>query len=325
MKKSALFLLLFCYFNAQGQSEYALADSLAASFSKTYTDPAALARELTTSLVAEKDKARAIFTWIALNIRYDCAKFRKPSKRPEISASSKEELEKKVAAWQQEELHRTLKLKKGICQDYAYLFKALCDAVGLEAVFIGGVARDFHRPYRTKQDNSHAWNAVKIDGQWYLLDATWGAGHVNAEVTRFTQKLSTGYFMTPPQWFAQNHFPDDTRWQLLDNPLDSKAFADQPLINYGQGGYIVEGFSSAPEPAPGAERMLQVRLKFANTPAAIVLLNSKPEPIKFTKKMEEGWLVLQYPGKYREVTVLGGESTQKGMGWLARYRVQLAD
>lgn len=33
--------------------------------------------------------------------------------------------------------------------------------------------------HRTK--SNHMWNAVELAGQWYLLDACWGAGTVDIE------------------------------------------------------------------------------------------------------------------------------------------------
>lgn len=51
----------------------------------------------------------------------------------------------------------------GVCQNYAELYKLLCDIAGincrLEAGKVDGV--------------SHAWNLVEIDGTWYHVDTTW--------------------------------------------------------------------------------------------------------------------------------------------------------
>jgi transglutaminase/protease-like cytokinesis protein 3 len=35
---------------------------------------------------------------------------------------------------------------------------------------------------------NHAWNAVRIDGNWYLLDATWDAGVVGEKSNKFEFK-----------------------------------------------------------------------------------------------------------------------------------------
>ncbi|MBE6693373.1 MAG: hypothetical protein E7589_01215 [Ruminococcaceae bacterium] len=49
---------------------------------------------------------------------------------------------------------------RGVCQAYSLGFIALCHEAGLEAKTVISDAMD------------HAWNAVKIDGEWYHIDVT---------------------------------------------------------------------------------------------------------------------------------------------------------
>ena len=43
---------------------------------------------------------------------------------------------------------------------------------------------------------AHAWNAVKLYGEWYLSDATWAAGSVGKDLsTVMTLSSVSGYFM----------------------------------------------------------------------------------------------------------------------------------
>ena len=51
---------------------------------------------------------------------------------------------------------------KGVCQSYAYTFKLLAHTCGIESDVIIG----------TMHNVSHAWNAIKIDGKWYMIDTT---------------------------------------------------------------------------------------------------------------------------------------------------------
>ena len=50
----------------------------------------------------------------------------------------------------------------GVCQSYSYAFKSLADLCGLNAVMVTG----------SMNNGGHAWNAVKIDDSWYMLDLT---------------------------------------------------------------------------------------------------------------------------------------------------------
>ena len=51
----------------------------------------------------------------------------------------------------------------GVCASYAADFKLLADAAGLECIVVTGMLEG---------STPHAWNKVKIDGQWYIVDAT---------------------------------------------------------------------------------------------------------------------------------------------------------
>ena len=55
--------------------------------------------------------------------------------------------------------------KKSVCQGYANLFYRLALELGVDCRIIAG----------TGNGGPHAWNIVKLDGQYYNLDATWDA------------------------------------------------------------------------------------------------------------------------------------------------------
>lgn len=78
----------------------------------------------------------------------------------------------------------------------------------LRAIFKQGEA------YKT----CHAWNAVRVQGHWALLDPCWGAGNVGNGI--FNRDFSPQWFLTPPAFFGLRHFPEPgkERWQLLAKP-----------------------------------------------------------------------------------------------------------
>ena len=58
-------------------------------------------------------------------------------------------------------------------------------SAGLEVETISGVSKGagyepgmFTKNPYNNDDCAHAWNKVKIDGTWFLMDATWSAGAV---------------------------------------------------------------------------------------------------------------------------------------------------
>jgi transglutaminase-like putative cysteine protease len=122
----------------------------------------------------------------------------------------------------------TFRARKSVCAGYATLLAALGKAAGAHIVFVPGDARTQGQGLG---GGGHAWNAAKIDGQWYLLDATWNSGSVNG--TTFTKGYRTDYLFTPPKIFGLDHLPDKPKWQLLSKPLSRGEFLRQPMMSPG--------------------------------------------------------------------------------------------
>jgi hypothetical protein len=138
-----------------------------------------LAGQLTNGLTTDREKAEAIYKYVASNISYDVEKY-----------------ETKNYNWDDSAL-KTLQLKKGICQDYAYLTIALLRASNVEARLIEGNAFGGFWPQK------HAWVEAKVDGNWLTMDPTWGAGYIkdNAFVAQYTAE----YFDPNPTEFEKSH------------------------------------------------------------------------------------------------------------------------
>lgn len=154
----------------------------------------------------EEEKAWAIFNWIGLNIEYDIAALH--SKRA-ADQSSQNVLLRRLA----------------VCAGFAELFKCLAVAAGLNAVTISGYAKGYrYFPGMSFTGPSdHAWNAVKINGAWKLLDPTWGAGHIDNK-GQYIRAFNDFYFLTPSDRFIYDHFPIDPKWQLLSPQISKNEF-----------------------------------------------------------------------------------------------------
>ncbi len=171
-----------------------------------------LAAYLAAGANADRDKARLIFRWIAGNIAYDTYSAENPETRRKQASDA------------------VLRDRLAVCEGYANLFDALAQAMGLESVLIGGYSKGGnYTPGQPFEKADHAWNAVKIDGAWRLLDATWGAGSFD-EQGNFVRLFQEHFFLTPPTQFIYDHFPEDPQWQLIEKPLSLEEFAALPFV-----------------------------------------------------------------------------------------------
>jgi transglutaminase/protease-like cytokinesis protein 3 len=157
-----------------------------------------IAHYLTRDLTSDLEKTRAIYFWIANNIKYDYESVYVP--RHYVNTNDL--------------VVEVLSRRKGLCQHYSELFHACCDAVGVKSYVICGYTRDSLGHLSTL---SHAWNAVEIDGKYSMLDITWSAGY--AQNGKYHNRFRDLYFMISPEVFVSSHIPFDPIWQFSAHPL----------------------------------------------------------------------------------------------------------
>jgi transglutaminase/protease-like cytokinesis protein 3 len=161
------------------------------------------------------EKTRLIFTWIATHIAYDDNGFN-------------------TGNYSDTKAESVLKYRVSVCQGYADLFQALGKLAGMEIVTITGWSKGItYRPGSTLTDTDHAWNAVKIDGQWKLFDVTWAAGFgkgVNGRLVS-TMQFDDYWFDVRPDEFIFSHLPSDEKWQLNDTRISKVQFERLPFVS----------------------------------------------------------------------------------------------
>ena len=208
-------------------------------------------------------QARAIFVWITENIAYDCHKYHTRNRSFRVSYTSEEDLQRKLSELDKRTISQALKRRRGVCHDYSVLFNAMCAAVGIESRQIDGHVPNGVRIIGKKPGlPNHSWNAFRIGREWHLVDATWGSGFVDAAVTKFRKDFRPAYFMMPPEDLIKTHFPEDSKWQLLDRPLDAKEFSTQPVYHPAYWDLGIQSIS--PTNGKINASMQQIRLKIPN-------------------------------------------------------------
>jgi hypothetical protein len=100
----------------------------------------------------------------------------------------------------------------------------------LDVVGVKGFAKGYG--YRVGSDfegKNHAWNAVNLDGKWYFLDCTWGAGLPNAK-GEFVYDFEDYYFLTSPEELVYTHFPESPELQHIEKPVSKQEFIELPYL-----------------------------------------------------------------------------------------------
>jgi transglutaminase superfamily protein len=223
-----IFILLL--FQSTFAQDYARVDSIIRNYPDTFSATEKLAAKINIDFITEGDKARAIYTWIALNIRYDLPASRFGNGVAFYYTDEADRIEKEKK-FRLDLAQKTLRNGKGICQNYSALFHHLCDLTALKCIDIPGSAKtNLMQIGKLPQPSDHIWNAVKIGNSWNLVDVTWGAGSVDTGSGKFVPSFNDGFFCTAPQVFFLNHFPEDTRMSMLEKTPED--FAQLPLY-YG--------------------------------------------------------------------------------------------
>lgn len=171
-----------------------------------------LAAYLVRTAKNDRQKVRAIFRWMADRIAYNAEGFLAGKDFGDCSAEA------------------VLQSRRSVCEGYANLFQKLCQQEGVEAVTLHGYSKGYSYALGEKTiKRNHAWNAVRIEGQWQLIDVTWAAGFVDGK--RFVKLFDEYYFLTPPERSIFSHFPDEPKWQLLKKPVSLDDYQKWPKVD----------------------------------------------------------------------------------------------
>jgi transglutaminase/protease-like cytokinesis protein 3 len=167
----------------------------------------AVGRHLAASEPDPARRIKAIHDFVATHLAYDAASYLNRDVYPDQRAEA------------------VFASRLAVCAGYANLMRAIAAVTGDEVVVVVGDARGLSREV---EGESHAWNAARVDGRWYLVDATWDSGHLKDGA--FVREYRTDYLFVPPALIGVTHFPEDPAWQLREQPLTRGEFARQPMM-----------------------------------------------------------------------------------------------
>lgn len=175
-----------------------------------------LANYLTIPAKNDLERSRLAFTWIATHVQYDAEAYNTGNYKDEFSADS------------------ILMRRTAVCEGYSTFFMELALMMNLEVVKISGYAKGYGLGTNKKfTEINHAWNAVRIDGKWQLIDATWGSGYGYTKNSKLetVMEFDPYWFCVKPLESIFSHLPEDKQWQLIENAISLTQFENLPYLN----------------------------------------------------------------------------------------------
>ena len=172
--------------------------------------------------VTDIDKARAIYIWIIENIKYDDHSLN-------------------INQYQDQSIETVIKRKRGVCVGFSNLYTHFGKKMGLDIKDVSGFVKhnefianqNFENPI-IQNNSGHQWNAIKIDGEWRIFDATWGQGNLridNKGKLQSIKKMNELWFNVCPYQSIYTHYPEDEDFLFIDVKVDLKEFSKLPYVD----------------------------------------------------------------------------------------------
>lgn len=154
-----------CAFTQPNQDDMSLYDTASIRAAWEKDDPSELSKEdrkiydaakkvlkkVLKDGMSDYEKEFAIYNWVVNNVDYDWTHQDHRRETPRESFTPYGGLVNHTA----------------VCLGYATTFQLLCDLAGVECITVPGAA------FESRED--HGWNMVRLNGEWYCVDATWDA------------------------------------------------------------------------------------------------------------------------------------------------------
>lgn len=164
---------------------------------------AAVFEDYITPDMSDYEKERAIYIWLTTHAVYDGSHY-EPQGAPRSSY----------------EPYGPLINGTGVCLGYAEAFRLMMDMAGVECITVTGAA------YQNREN--HAWNMVKLNGNWYCVDPTWDHHDIDEEtLSDFPIEMLMqfyNYFNVTSQYLADT----DHQWDYDNTPEATAEDGGQP-------------------------------------------------------------------------------------------------
>ncbi|WJS92792.1 transglutaminase [Flavobacterium johnsoniae] len=288
-KKIALIILLLniIFINFTFAQKISDVDKIVAKYPKSFNSTEKLAERIEKDFDSDAERARAIYSWIAFNVKYDYNAYLNPPRTQGFSYSSEAEKQRKLKQINDNLIQKAFKSQKAVCEGFTALYQDLAQQVGLKCEIIRGDSKVSVRDIGRKTTSSnHAWNMVLIDKKWRLIDVTWGQGYYDSSKGRMVSDFNPIYFDTDPDYFFAKHFPDSGTF--LGNRLSKSDFLNGPLIYNTtiEKDYKIKSPDSGIIEARNGDK-ITVEIKNVSKSNQVFYLNKRNQPVKVQNPKEK--------------------------------------
>lgn len=118
--------------------------------------------------------------------------------------------------------------KKAVCEGYAKAMQYMLQKCGIECAEAAG---------RTKKGGGHAWNIIKIDGDYYYLDSTWDDGSDTVQTVKDTNIGFSFFCITTEELLRTRNL----EWCPVDMPELTATRANY----YTHNGFVIDSYDLA--------------------------------------------------------------------------------
>lgn len=191
---------------------------------KQFTDDLIAEKEATT----EAEKYNVIWNWVREKIRYNT------EHNPSYGNEPYDVFINRVC----------------VCQGYANILNVMLYSQGIDVINVNGMLGTI---------GAHAWNYVRIDGEWWVSDPTNGGQHKAANLSAYTDFLmpfsADGNFLDTPE-YAYNYIETLLNLNVVKTADDAMTVPFSVVLNNGKR-YRVTSFSPT-EPLPANVQELYI-------------------------------------------------------------------
>lgn len=146
-----------------------------------YDRCAEIIAQCVTEDMTDYEKELSIYRWLTRNVAYDW-RHQDPSRHTPRDSYGP---------------YGALVNGEAVCLGFATAFQLLMDMLDIECITVVGAAFN--------SSESHAWNMVKLNGEWYCVDATWDMG----------RSMRFDYFNVTSDYMAKT----DHQWNYENTPM----------------------------------------------------------------------------------------------------------